>query len=56
MSVQTDRILQDINFPVEAEAPLTRGERAARWLMVIGFFSILILEGWLLWQVWSFWS
>jgi hypothetical protein len=57
MSVQTDRIVQDMSFTVEAnEAPLTSGERAFRWVMVVGFISILILEAWLLWQVWSLWT
>jgi hypothetical protein len=57
MSVQTDRIAQDMNFIVETtEAPLTSGERAVRWVMVVGFVSILVLEGWLLWQVWSLWA
>lgn len=57
MSVQTDRIVQDISFAAEApDAPLTGGERAVRWVMIVGFFSILILEAWLLWQVWSLWA
>lgn len=57
MSVQTNRILQDMSFPVETgEPPLTGRERAVRWIMVVGFLSILVLEGWLLWQVWSFWA
>lgn len=57
MSVQTERILQDMSFPVETgEPPLTSGEHAVRWIMVAGFLAILVLEGWLLWQVWSFWA
>lgn len=57
MSVQTDRIVRDMTFPVEiSEPPLTRAEHAIRWIMVAGFLSILILEAWLLWQVWSLWA
>jgi hypothetical protein len=57
MSVQTDRIVHDISYSVEThEAPLTSGERAVRWFMVVGFVSILILEAWLLWQVWRLWA
>jgi hypothetical protein len=57
MSVQTDRIVQDIHFTTEApDAPLTSGERAVRWVMIVGFVSILILETWLLWQVWRLWA
>ena len=57
MSVQSDQFLQDMSFPTEAaEPPLTGSERAIRWIMVIGFISILVLEGWLLWQVWNIWA
>jgi hypothetical protein len=57
MSVQTERLRHDISLQVEtAEPPLTTTERVVRWIMVIGFVSILVLEGWLLWQVWSFWA
>jgi hypothetical protein len=57
MSVQSDQIIQDMSFPVEtAEPPLTNSERAFRLVMVVGFFSILILEAWLLWQVWRLWA
>jgi hypothetical protein len=57
MSVQADRIVQDMSFRVETEeAPLTSGERVARWVMVVGFFAILTLEAWLLWQVWALWA
>jgi hypothetical protein len=46
-----------MSFPIEAaEPPLTSTERAIRWIMVIGFVSIIVLEGWLLWQVWTFWA
>ncbi|HLC03581.1 MAG TPA: hypothetical protein VJK02_11120 [Anaerolineales bacterium] len=57
MSVQTDRILHEMTFHVEAvEPPLTPSEHVIRWIMVAGFLSILVLEAWLLWQVWSFWA
>jgi hypothetical protein len=57
MSVQTDRMLQEMSFQADTgEPPLTSAERAVRWVMVAGFLTILVLEGWLLWQVWSFWS
>jgi hypothetical protein len=57
MSAQSDQFFQDMSYSIETtEPPLTSTERAIRWIMVIGFVSIIVLEGWLLWQVWTFWA
>jgi hypothetical protein len=50
-------MFQDLTVPSDSfAAPLTRGERIIRGVVVIGFMGVLGLEAWLLWQIWQIWN
>ena len=36
--------------------PLTSTEQALRAGLAVAFFGLLVIEGWLLWHVWTLWA
>jgi len=49
---QTDRLMSDTSLPPGVIDPtLTTTERLLRWLLMIGFLTVLGSEAWLLWRL-----
>ncbi len=49
-------MFQEVTVASEAfTPPLTRGERLARAVVLLGFMGVLGLEAWLIWQILQIW-
>lgn len=51
--IEKNEFLEETGIRLEAiETGSTNVERAIRIVLLTGFFLVLVLEAWLLWQVW----